>query len=177
MEGAICQNQDDKKYRNYRRNSNNRGGCPNILYCQRKECRKSTTESEVTSTQTTTVTASSAALETRLAAILSEINGAGKVNVLITYYSTSELLTAATTNTHSTVTEGISNKSSTTSETTSPIIVGNDVIVLKEIMPEVKGVIVVAEGASDVRVRLELLRAVQTVLEIDANAIEIFAGK
>lgn len=41
----------------------------------------------------------------------------------------------------------------------------------------VRGVIVVAEGADDVRVKMELVRAVRKALNVDANAIEIFAMK
>jgi len=40
---------------------------------------------------------------------------------------------------------------------------------------EVVGVIVVAEGGGDVRVQLEVIRAVQTVLGVEANRVEVFA--
>jgi hypothetical protein len=38
------------------------------------------------------------------------------------------------------------------------------------------GVVVVSEGAQDIRVQLELIRAVQTLLDIPASAVEVFAG-
>ncbi len=37
-----------------------------------------------------------------------------------------------------------------------------------------RGVIVIAEGASDVTVRVLLKRAVQTVLDVDAESVEVF---
>ena len=42
---------------------------------------------------------------------------------------------------------------------------------------KITGVIVVAEGAEDIKVRMELIRAVSRALNVDANAIEIFAMK
>ncbi len=40
--------------------------------------------------------------------------------------------------------------------------------------PEIKGVIVIAEGARDVRVKLDLIRAVQTALGISPQQVEVF---
>jgi stage III sporulation protein AG len=110
-------------------------------------------------------------LEDRLAEILSQIGGAGRVNVLITYSSSPELIPASTTNSHIST----SGSSQTTTKTESPIIVNNEMIILREIMPDITGVIVVAEGASNPRVRLELLRATQVVLGVGLANIEIFA--
>ena len=39
--------------------------------------------------------------------------------------------------------------------------------------PSIVGVVVVAQGAGDMRVRLELVRAVQTLLNIPASAVEV----
>lgn len=118
-----------------------------------------------------------AEIEKKLEEILSEIKGAGKVKVMITYETTAELVTAGTVNTHTNSSAG----GATKTETITPIIVNNngksELIILKEIMPEIEGVIIVAEGASDIRVRMELMRAARAVLDIDANAIEIFAMK
>ena len=47
-------------------------------------------------------------------------------------------------------------------------------LVLKEINPEIKGVIIVAEGANDPRVKLQLTEAVQTVLDVPAYRVSIF---
>lgn len=46
-------------------------------------------------------------------------------------------------------------------------------VVVREMGPEIKGVLVIAEGASDARVREELMRAVQTVLAVPAYRIQI----
>ena len=121
--------------------------------------------------------------EYRLKQVLSTIKGAGKVEVMISYKSGTELIPAMNTVESNTETEekdsngGIrrvnqadSNSqpvSMTTSEGTKPLIT-------REIQPEVLGVIVVAEGAEDIRVQMELQKAVQTVLGIHSNQVDIF---
>ena len=42
-----------------------------------------------------------------------------------------------------------------------------------EKMPQVRGVIVVAEGAGDISVRMKLQSAVQAVLGVEASGIEV----
>ena len=121
-------------------------------------------------------------LETRLRAVLSSIRGAGEVEVLITYESGTELVTALSTNVNSNCSEtSDGEKSSTNTQTTEvsqPATVngngGNEPIILMEKQPVVRGVIVVAEGAADIRVKLDLQRAVTAVLDIPLSKIEVF---
>lgn len=120
-------------------------------------------------------------LEERLANILTEIEGAGEVRVMITYETTAEIVTADKVDTHTT-TSGVGD--STVTNTTSnsvPIIVtgtdGSEVIVLQEKMPRIKGVIIVAEGAGDVAVKMRLMSATSTVLGVNANSIQIFTRR
>ena len=49
-------------------------------------------------------------------------------------------------------------------------------LVLMEILPVVKGVVVVAEGAKDVGVKLQLLEAVQALLSLSSGNIQILTG-
>ena len=69
---------------------------------------------------------------------------------------------------------------SVTTTTTEPIIVKvngeESPLVLKETLPEIKGVIVVSSGASDVKIKLDIITAVTTVLGIDSNKVEVFVG-
>ena len=116
-------------------------------------------------------------LEARLGAILSEIEGAGEVEVMITYASTSEPITATSTNTHSTTTSSGGSETTTTTSTTNPVIQGSSAVILGEKMPEIIGVLVVAEGAKDVKVQLRLRDAVRTVLGIKSNAIQILTRR
>lgn len=118
--------------------------------------------------------------EKRLADILSNIYGVGSTEVLITYKSTSEKITANTTTTNNNTSSSTSgNTNSSTSVTQSPVIVTNsgksEPYITKEIMPEIKGVIIVAEGADNPVTKLAIMRAAQTALQINASNIEIFA--
>ena len=47
-------------------------------------------------------------------------------------------------------------------------------IVLTEVLPKIRGVIVIAEGAASISVRQNILAAVSTVLGIEEKAVEVF---
>jgi len=121
--------------------------------------------------------------ETRLKEVLSTIKGAGKVDVMITYKTGKELVPAMNTTESSTETEeqdsnGGVRRVSQTDINTQPVSMttasGSQPLITREIQPEVLGVIVVAEGADDIRVRMELQKAVQTVLGVSSSQVEIF---
>ncbi len=123
-----------------------------------------------------------ATLENRLEDILCTVRGAGKVRVLITYATAGERVAA----TVSTLDESVSETSGGTTATRSeqsremrqPATVttegGQSPIILVEREPEIRGVIVVAEGAADPSVRLSLQRAVQAVTGVSLSCIEVF---
>ncbi|MDD3919783.1 MAG: hypothetical protein PHO41_01205 [Eubacteriales bacterium] len=120
--------------------------------------------------------------EQRLEGILSNIRGAGKVTVMITYDSGPELVPAMNVDTNTNRAESADGGKSTNSEqkteTTKPAVItgdgGSEPIVLTQKEPAVRGVIVVAQGAGDMTVRMDLQRAVQTVLSVPAACIEVF---
>ena len=94
--------------------------------------------------------------EEQLESILSEISGAGKVEVMITYYGSSEKDIAYETKTS---TSG-SDKNSSGSEDKKAVISGGEPVVVQEKYPRVKGVIVVAQGADSIEVKRALTDAV-----------------
>ena len=116
--------------------------------------------------------------EQKLKAVLSEIEGAGKVEVMITYDSSSEIVTANTTTVSTDKTNSSDRTAESKNETVSPVLINQSgtttPLIVKEILPSVKGVIVIAEGAGDIRVRLNLVNAVCTALAVDAEKVEIF---
>lgn len=122
-------------------------------------------------------------VEERLEAVLSNIRGAGRVEVMITYESGPEIVTAMNTDTNTNRSETVDNDKESTveqkTESKKPATVsgnqGTEPIVITEKQPAVRGVIVVAEGADNVAVRMDLQRAVQTVLNVPASSIEVFA--
>ncbi|MCL2540677.1 MAG: hypothetical protein FWE53_04625 [Firmicutes bacterium] len=120
-------------------------------------------------------------LETKLNTVLSNINGAGKVTSMVTLESSSELKIASSTEERTNSSTTGNNKTESITVVETPIIIdfgGSKMpLVLMEIMPKVTGVIVVAQGAADVRVRLEMLKAIQALFNVPPGSIEIFVGK
>lgn len=120
----------------------------------------------------------------QLERVLSGIKGCGKVSVMITYESDGEIVCASTSETQTdTVREKTENggirESETTKENKKPVTVGsgngeNALVVLNK-EPKVKGVIVVAQGAENLGVKLSLQKAVETVLQVSPEQVEIFA--
>ncbi|MGI5849714.1 MAG: stage III sporulation protein AG [Christensenellales bacterium] len=121
-------------------------------------------------------------VETRLKETLSRIEGAGRVEVMITYESSSEIVPALSVDTQNSTTTNTNENgtSMTSSENTQSEIVtingssGSSALVLREDSPEVKGVLVIAEGANDIGVKLNLLRAVQTVLNVSPDRVDVY---
>ncbi len=121
-------------------------------------------------------------VEERLRRVLSCIRGAGQVEVMITYETGTEIVAAMNTSTNTNASEtSDGEKTSTSTQTTQseqPATIdgsdGDEPIILLEKTPTVRGVIVVAEGAADVKVKLDLQRAVQAVLDIPLSKIEVF---
>ena len=130
----------------------------------------------------TSAVGSKDALERRLIDVLSQIRGAGKVDVLVTYETNGEIVTATVRQTDEDVKDANGSSGSQTSRTlrevTEPATIetenGHAPIVLYEIEPTVRGVIIVAEGASDFSVREKLQAAVQAVTGIPISRIEVF---
>jgi len=122
------------------------------------------------------------ALEQRLIDVLSKIRGAGRVDVLVTYETNGEIVTATVRQTDEDVKDangtGGSETSRITREVTEPATVetenGRAPIVLYEKEPVIRGVIVVAEGASDFSVREKLQAAVCAATGIPISRIEVF---
>lgn len=125
-----------------------------------------------TKSDTTAASAVSEAddLEERLCEALSTIKGAGEVRVLISYETSEELVPAMT------VDEQQSDSSSSRSE--EPVTVGSsgdeEAMVLMVRSATVRGAIIIAEGAGDVAVKMDLLRAAQTILDVPSSKIEVF---
>lgn len=123
-------------------------------------------------------------LEERLANILGQLKGVGKVNVMVTLESTVEKITAKDTTRTSEATEeedaeGGTRITEREDLTVKVVTKGNndDLLIVKEIKPKVQGVIVMAEGADDPFLKESLYEAVKTVLGITGNKVQIFSSK
>ncbi|MDN5316524.1 MAG: stage sporulation protein [Thermoanaerobacterium sp.] len=126
-------------------------------------------------------------LELELKNILSKIHGAGNVDVLVTLDSDEEVVAAMdTVQSETTTNEKDSNGGTRTtiqSETNNKIVTSqttsgeNQPMILKKVMPEIRGVVVVADGAKDPNVQYELMTSVETVLGIPAYKVKVVSSK
>ncbi len=108
-------------------------------------------------------------LETKLSEILSKVQGAGDVSVIITVESGMETVLAMKT----TTTETSAGKE--TIET--PILVNGKTVVLKENYPKIIGVLIVTEGGNNISVLNKIQQATVSLLNINVNQIEILTMK
>lgn len=108
-------------------------------------------------------------LESRLSKTLRKVDGAGEVSVVLTVESGMQTVLASKTTTTKT--------DSGTEIVETPIIVNGKTVVLKELYPEIKGVLIVAEGASNIQVLSKLQQATVSLLGVSANKIEILTMK
>lgn len=125
--------------------------------------------------------------EIRLKTMLSQIQGVGKVDVMITYKSSKEDVPAYD------IKKGSSSTDEKDSEGGSRIVReeeyestlayedspsgGKRPVVLRQMEPEVKGVLVVAEGADSVEVRDRICNAVAVVLDIPMHKVRVVQRK
>ncbi len=119
--------------------------------------------------------------EKKLENILSQIEGVGKTNVMITYETGTEVVPAFNVQNSKQVTEEKDahggTRSTTQEDLTKNIVIGNkdnEMIILKEIEPQIRGVVVVAEGAGDIEVKSKIIEAVQTVFQIPMSKVMVY---
>lgn len=141
-------------------------------------------QEEAPAAETATLAESEADIEERLETILSSVQGVGKVSVTVTLENGPQYIYATNENINeSKVEEKDSNGSQrVTTETTNsdemvlsqPVSMGGQQpVVVKEIKPEIAGVLVAAEGARDAEIKATLAMAVQTLLDIPAHKVSV----
>ena len=122
-------------------------------------------------------------LEQSLEDILSKMAGVGKVQVLVTYSETSEVVAMyneknTSNNTEETDTNGGTRKISQT-DTDKEIIYeeknGEKVpITQKVIMPKIEGAVITAEGAGNINVKTNIIQAVSAATGLSTYRIQVF---
>jgi len=128
-----------------------------------------------------------AALEQKLEDTLSQIDGVGKVKVMLTLASGDEITVAQdSTTSNSSTSETDSGGGTRTTQSTDTsnknVIIpdnsgNNNPLILTQSQPKVEGVIVVAEGGDSVFVRDAVTKAVAAVTNVDAYKIQVFKMK
>ena len=105
-------------------------------------------------------------LENKIKSVISQIDGAGKCDVVISFVGGIEQEYVYSN-------ESQTNGSITTEKNVLSLVSGKPVV-LREKMPEVQGVVIVADGAGKASVRLEITKAVQALLKVPNGNIEVF---
>ncbi len=131
--------------------------------------------------------ASANPIEDELASILSKMQGVGRVDVMITYASGKESIPAYDTKRNESSTEekdsGGGTRSISQGEYDSTVVYedrqsgGKSALILKELQPVVKGVVVVADGADSPQVRERICSAVQVLMDIPIHKIQVMQMK
>lgn len=114
----------------------------------------------------------------RLEKILKRINGAGEVSVFISIESGGEKILARDNKSKTSKEEGEGAGLNYDEENESAVVMSgkgslNEPYVVEEKTPQVNGVLVVAKGAADEKVRLEIYEAVKAVYGLSAHRIRV----
>ena len=118
-------------------------------------------------------------MEVRLESTLASVRGAGRVQAMVTVVG-SPRLEIAYNEEERTITQAGPNGQTTTTTTIvrTPILNQNrEPVIIMTTKPRVTGVVIVSQGANDPQVRLQLLRAVQTLIQDVAVRVEIVTGR
>ena len=102
--------------------------------------------------------------------ILADIEGAGKVKVMITYYGTSQKDIAYETKTNK-------SEGERTSEDRKAVISDGVPMVVRETYPGVRGVVVTAQGADNAAIKRKLTEAVTAALDVPEYRVCICKSK
>lgn len=121
----------------------------------------------------------------KLGEVLSDIKGAGEVSVYISYDGSGEKIYAYDSKKNTTVREDNSGgeklTTTVTEEESVPVFVTEGGVktplVVRTESPKILGVVIVAEGANDLSVKLQLMKAASSALGISEKIIEIFIMK
>lgn len=109
------------------------------------------------------------ALEKKLEKVLANIEGAGKVDVAITVSSGFVYEYAYEETSKDTL--------SSSNASSNLILVDDEPIIISQTYPVIAGVLVVAEGGESLKVKLDILSSIQTLLDVANDDITILSGE
>ncbi|MGL4791779.1 MAG: hypothetical protein ACRCW1_10245 [Anaerotignaceae bacterium] len=121
-------------------------------------------------------------LEQRMTEILSLVEGAGKVKVMITYKGSSEIIVAQDEKLNEKTEKEAGKSMEEKSLETNAVIISSsggksNPLVLKEKYAEIEGVVIVAQGGEDVVVVNALTQAAQALVDVPAHKVQVFKMK
>lgn len=117
-------------------------------------------------------------LTAELTNILKKIDGVGDVEILILYNGGKQLEIASKTEKHTDVEVNGDRTTTTTNESSVPVIVdGDKPLIIGEKRAVIDGVIVVADGGSDNTIKVQIMQALSKLLKIDFDKVQVFKAK
>lgn len=117
-------------------------------------------------------------LTAELTNILKKIDGVGDVEILILYNGGKQLEIASKTEKHTDVEVNGDRTTTTTNESSVPVIVGGDKpLIIGEKRAVIDGVIVVADGGGDNKIKVQIMQALSKLLKIDFDKVQVFKAK
>lgn len=123
------------------------------------------------------------ALEKKLGSMLVKMEGVGSVSVMVTTVSNEEKVLAEDTTTNTQRTEekdqAGGTRSTENNQLRSEVVLqnGNTPYVIKEYAPEIKGVMILAEGADDSVIKNQIIEAVSRLLDVPVHKISVAKKK
>ena len=115
-------------------------------------------------------------LTSQIQKVLSTIKGVGDVNVLIVYDGGEQLEIASKVDKRTDRVEDDGRVTEIIEETITPILTnGNEPLVIGTKRAKIDGVVVVAKGGDDPKVRVAIMQALATLLKIEYNCINVFS--
>lgn len=113
--------------------------------------------------------------ENRLESILSGVKGISNVRVYVMVDESPEIVYLEN------KTTSANGEGNITSQTTTSVMVKNGQVttpvVVKEILPKIKGVLIVAKGGGDLKMKTTLTNIVASVLTVNISNVEVLEGK
>lgn len=108
-------------------------------------------------------------LENKLENVLNEIKGAEEVDVMLTIEKGFEYV-------YLTEEEVRTTSNGTQVSSSTVVLIDGKPIVIQEIYPTIKGMLVLVKGENDISTRLNIITAIQTVVDIDSSKINILSA-
>ena len=105
-------------------------------------------------------------LENKLESVITNVKGVGEANIFITLEKGFEYV-------YVTEEESSTTSSGTTVNKTNVVMLNGQPVVQEEIYPKIKGIVVVAQGAGNVAIKMNILSLIQTVIDVENSKINI----
>lgn len=105
-------------------------------------------------------------MEHKIVSVVEKIEGCGKVTAAVSYSAYEEKVYAYETE-----------KSPSGAETSTVVLVKGEPLVIKTLPPNILGVVIVAEGADNPIIKMKIIEAVVTLLDVDVSKVQVFTHK